>query len=170
MDETRKYHPEWGNPVTKKYTWYVLTDKWILAQIFGIPRIKFTDHIKLKRKEDQSVDTKEEQYSTKCGAETEGKVIQRLPHLGICPIYSYQSPTLLWMPTSAWWQEPDIVVSWKALLVRDKYRRGCSQPTSGLSTGSSMWARERTEGAEGVCSPIRWTTIWTNQYLKAPRD
>jgi hypothetical protein len=26
---------------------------------------------------------------TKCGAETEGKVIQRLPHLGIQPIYSH---------------------------------------------------------------------------------
>jgi hypothetical protein len=26
---------------------------------------------------------------TKCGAVTEGKAIQRLPHLGIHPIYSY---------------------------------------------------------------------------------
>jgi hypothetical protein len=26
---------------------------------------------------------------TKCEAETEGKVIQRLPHLGIHPIYSH---------------------------------------------------------------------------------
>ena len=26
---------------------------------------------------------------TKCGAETEGKGIQRLPHLGIYPIYSH---------------------------------------------------------------------------------
>jgi hypothetical protein len=25
-------------------------------------------------------------------------------------------------------------------------------------------ARERTQGAEGVCSPIGGTTIWTNQY------
>ena len=28
---------------------------------------------------------------TRCGAEMEGKAIQRLPHLGIHPIYSYQS-------------------------------------------------------------------------------
>jgi hypothetical protein len=28
---------------------------------------------------------------TKCGAETEGKAIQRLPHLGTHPIYSHQS-------------------------------------------------------------------------------
>jgi hypothetical protein len=26
-------------------------------------------------------------------------------------------------------------------------------------------ARERTQGVEGVCSPIGGTTIWTNQYL-----
>jgi hypothetical protein len=38
---------------------------------------------------------------TKCGAETEGITIQRLPHLGICAIYSHQTQTLLWMPTSS---------------------------------------------------------------------
>jgi hypothetical protein len=31
---------------------------------------------------------------TKWGAGTEGKAIQRLPHLGIHPIYSYQTQTL----------------------------------------------------------------------------
>jgi hypothetical protein len=31
----------------------------------------------------------------KCGAETEGKAIQRLPHLGIHPIYSHQTWMLL---------------------------------------------------------------------------
>jgi hypothetical protein len=36
---------------------------------------------------------------TKCGAE--GKVIQRLPHLGIHPIYSHQTQMLWWMSTSA---------------------------------------------------------------------
>ena len=35
---------------------YALTDKWILAQKFGIPKMQFTDHMKLKRSEDQSVD------------------------------------------------------------------------------------------------------------------
>jgi hypothetical protein len=30
---------------------------------------------------------------TKCGAETEGKVIQRLPHLKIHPIYRHQIQT-----------------------------------------------------------------------------
>ena len=33
--------------------------------------------------------------------ETEGKNIQRLHHLGIHPIHTYQMQTLLWMPTSA---------------------------------------------------------------------
>ena len=32
---------------------------------------------------------------TKCRAETEGKAIQRLPHLGIHSIYSHQTQTLL---------------------------------------------------------------------------
>jgi hypothetical protein len=36
----------------------------------------------------------------KCRAETEGKTIQRLPHLGTNPIYSYQNQTLLWMSRS----------------------------------------------------------------------
>jgi len=40
---------------------------------------------------------------TKFGAETEGKAIQRLPHLGIQPIhtYSHQTQTILLMPRSA---------------------------------------------------------------------
>jgi hypothetical protein len=38
---------------------------------------------------------------TKCGAETEGKTIQRLPNLGIHPIYSHQTGTILWMQGSA---------------------------------------------------------------------
>jgi hypothetical protein len=38
---------------------------------------------------------------TKCGAETEGKAIHRLPYLGIYPIHSHQTWTLLWMSGSA---------------------------------------------------------------------
>jgi hypothetical protein len=56
--------------------------------------------MKLKKKEDQSVDTlillrrenkipMEGVIETKCGAETEGMTIQRLPHLGIHPIYNH---------------------------------------------------------------------------------
>ena len=36
---------------------HVLTDKWILAQKLRITKIQFTKHMKLKKKEDQSVDT-----------------------------------------------------------------------------------------------------------------
>jgi hypothetical protein len=68
--------------------------------------------MKLMRKEDQSVDTlvllrrrhkipMEGDIETKCRAETEGKTVQRLPYWEIHPIYSYQTYTLLWMPTSA---------------------------------------------------------------------
>jgi hypothetical protein len=67
--------------------------------------------MKLKKKEDQSVDTsillrrgnkipiEEGVTEIKCGAEIEGKAIQRLPPLGIHPIYSHQTQALLWMPT-----------------------------------------------------------------------
>jgi hypothetical protein len=44
------------NSVTKEHTWYVLTDKRILGKECGIPTIQLTDHIKLKRKEDQRMD------------------------------------------------------------------------------------------------------------------
>jgi hypothetical protein len=36
---------------------------------------------------------------TKCGVETEGMAIQRLPHLGIHPINNHQTQTLWQMPT-----------------------------------------------------------------------
>jgi hypothetical protein len=74
--------------------------------------MQFIEHMKLKMKEEQSVDTSVllrrvnkiyigRDTETKCGTETEGKAIQRLPHLGIYHIYSYQTQTLLLMPTSA---------------------------------------------------------------------
>ena len=34
---------------------YALTDKWILAQKLQIPKIQFTDHMKFKKKKDQSM-------------------------------------------------------------------------------------------------------------------
>jgi hypothetical protein len=68
--------------------------------------------MKLKKKENQSVDTSillrrgnkipmEGVTETKYGAETEGMTIQRLPYLGIHPIYNHQTQTLLWMTRSA---------------------------------------------------------------------
>jgi hypothetical protein len=70
---------------------------------------------------------------TKSGAETEGKAIQRMPHLGLHPICSHQTQTLLGMPRSACWQDPDIAVSLEAVPEPDKYRCRCLQPT--------IWAR-----------------------------
>jgi hypothetical protein len=68
--------------------------------------------MKLNKKEDQSVDTliplrrgskipMKGITETKCGMETEGMTIQRLPQLWIYPIYNKQTQTLLWMPASA---------------------------------------------------------------------
>jgi hypothetical protein len=61
-----------------------------------IPKIQFANHMKLKKKEDQSVDIlilfrRENKISmegvteTKFRAESEGMTIQKLPHLGIKP-------------------------------------------------------------------------------------
>jgi hypothetical protein len=66
--------------------------------------------MKLKKKEDQSVDTlfllrmenkipMEGVTERKLGAETEGRTIQRLLPPGIHPINSHQTQTLLHMPT-----------------------------------------------------------------------
>jgi hypothetical protein len=62
--------------------------------------------MKLKKKEDQSVDTSflfgmgnkipmEGVTEKKFGAEMEGRAIQRLPHLGIHPIISHQTQTCI---------------------------------------------------------------------------
>jgi hypothetical protein len=65
--------------------------------------------MKLKKKEDQSMDTSillrrgnklpmKGVTETKFRAETEGRTIQRLPHLGFYPINNYQTQTLLHIP------------------------------------------------------------------------
>ena len=68
---------------SQKNTHDNIIDKWILAQKLGIYNRQFINHMKLKKKEDQSVDTStllrrgnkipiEGVTKTKCGAETEG--------------------------------------------------------------------------------------------------
>jgi hypothetical protein len=95
MDGSGRYHPEWGNPITKELTLYVLTDKWILTQKLRIPKIQLAKHMKLK-KEEQSVDTSpllrignktpmEGITETKFRAETKGWIIQTLLHPGSIP-------------------------------------------------------------------------------------
>jgi hypothetical protein len=68
--------------------------------------------MKPEKKEDQNVEILTGgNIEIKCGAETEGKAIQRLPHMGIHPIYSHQAQTLWWMPGSTCCREPDMAVS-----------------------------------------------------------
>ena len=76
--------------------------------------------------------------NTKCGAETEGKAIQRLPHLGIHPICRHQTQTLLLMPRSTCWQEPGIVIPCEAVPEPDQYKCRCMQLTIRLSTRTPM--------------------------------
>jgi hypothetical protein len=68
--------------------------------------------VKLKKKEDESVDTSVllrrgnkipmgRVTEKKCEVETEETNIQRLPHLGILPKDNYQNQILFWMPIRA---------------------------------------------------------------------
>ena len=102
---------------------------------------------------------------TKYRAETKGKATQRLSHLRIHPIYSYQTQTLLWMPRSACRKEPDMAVSWEALPEPYKYR-GEWMLTAYHWTEhevSNGRARESNTGVEGVCSLWGRIIISTNQ-------
>jgi hypothetical protein len=102
----------------------------------------------------------------KCGAETEGKAIHRLPHLGIHHTCSHQTWMQLQMHGSSCLQEPDMAVPGEALQEPDKYRGRCYQPTIGLSLGfPDGGVGEGTKGAEGVCSPMERATVLTGQTL-----
>jgi hypothetical protein len=79
------------------HTKSTLTDRWILDQKLRIPKTQLTDHMKLKKKGGQSMDTSAlfrkgnktsmgGETKTKCGAEIEGMAFQRLSQLGIYPI------------------------------------------------------------------------------------
>jgi hypothetical protein len=72
-------------------------------------KIQFAKHKKIKKKEDQHVDTSlllrignkipmEGVTETKFGARTEGMTIQKVSHSGIHPIICHQMQTLLHMP------------------------------------------------------------------------
>jgi hypothetical protein len=71
---------------------------------------------------------------TKSGAESEGKSIKTLPDLGIHHTCRRQTHTLLQIPKSVCWQEPDTSVFWEALPDSDQYRWRCLQPTIILNT------------------------------------
>jgi hypothetical protein len=101
--------------------------------------------MKLK-KEDQNLDTSlllrmgnkipmEKVTEIKFRAEMEERTVQRLPHLGIHPIYNHQTQTLLQMPARFCRQDPDIAISCEAMPVPGKYRSGCSQSSIEWNTG-----------------------------------
>ena len=86
-----------------------------------ITKMQFINHMKLKKKEEQSVGASvlprrgtkysQEQIWRQSVEQTERKAIQSLPYLGIHPVHIHQNQTLLGMPTSACCKEPDIAVS-----------------------------------------------------------
>ena len=164
MDGTRKYHPEWGNSITKEHTWYALTYKWILALKLRIPKIQLTDHMKLKiRKTKMWILW----FFLEGGAkyprvETERQSVeQRLNERSLrdCPIC---------LPFSIVSLHPGAIVdankglltrAWYSYLLRDsvsawKYWGGCSQPTIGLITGTTMEEIEKgPKVLEGFAAP-----------------
>jgi hypothetical protein len=82
---------------------------WILAQKRRILKMQFSKHMKIKKKEDQCVDTSfllrignkipmKGVTETKFGANPKGWTILRLPHQAIHPIINHQTQTLLHMP------------------------------------------------------------------------
>ena len=152
MDISGEYHPEWGNPIIKEVTQYALTDKWILAQKLRIPKIQFAKHKKIKKKENQRVDTsflprignkKPMEGVTKFGAKKKGWTIQRLPHLGVHSIISHQTQTLLYMPARFCWKDTGLAISSEAMSLPGKYRSGCSQSSIGWNTGPPMEVLEK---------------------------
>ena len=175
MDGSGGYHPEWGNPITKELTWYVLTNKWILAQKLRIAKIQFSKLMKLKKKEDQSVDTlsllrmgnkvpngrsyREKVWSWDERMDHPETATPRDPSHSQPPntdTIAYTSKILLkglryscliWGYANAWKTLWMLTVS---------YWMEHRAPNGG--------ARESTQGAEGVCNPIGGTTIWPNQY------
>ena len=97
-----------------------------------------------------------------CGAETRGKVIQRLPHLGIHPIYSHQIRTLFWMLGSPCWQELVIALSWEVLPEPDiqSWKLTATGISSRVSNGG---VGEGTERAEGFAA------AWKEQHCQQPK-
>ena len=175
MDVSGGYYPEWANPITKELIWYALTDKWILTPKPRIPKIQFEKHKKIKKKEDQHVDTlfllrignkipMEGVTETKFGANTKGWSIQRLPYQGIHPIISHQTQTLLHMPARFCWQDPDIGISMRLCQCLANTEVDAHSQLLDGTQAFNEGARESTQGAKGVCNPIGGKTICTNQY------
>ena len=151
MDGSGGYHPKWGNLTIKEHTWYAFTDKWILAQKLRIL------HRRGNKIPMGGV------TETKFGTETEGRSIERLPHLGIHPINNHQTQTMAdankSLLTGAWYSclPRGSASAWQIQVDAHIHLLGRAQV-------HNEGARKSTQGAEWVFSPIGGTSIWTNQY------
>jgi hypothetical protein len=162
--------------MTKEHTWYALTDNSPEAQDFRILKIQFTNHMKLKKKEDHSVDTsihfRRGEQNTH-GRSYSDKVWSRDWRNDHLETDSPGDPSHLQSPN------PDTAVDANKCLLTGawySYLLRCSASASQIlrwMLPANHWtehrvpnegARERTQGAEGVRSPIGGTTIWPSQY------
>jgi len=152
MVGTRKYHPEWGNPVTKEHTWHALTDKWILlAQKLRIAKKNFKDHTKLKKKEDQNVEASvllRRGNKNIHGRRYGDKVWSREWRKGHPETASPGDPSHLRTPNPVTIADArkylsDMGVPRKALPEPYWYRWGCLLITIRLSTGTPMEELEK---------------------------
>ena len=159
----------WGNPITKECTCYVLTDKWILAQKLWIPKIQFTDYMKLKNMQDQCVDAsvclRSGGYSkkTKCWAQTEEKTTKGLPHLGSIP-YTIPKPGCYCRCREVQANRNLIWLSPEKLCYSQKIQIQI-QPTIGLSTGSLIEELEK-----GLKELRTFTVPWGEQECQLARQ
>ena len=96
---------------------------------------------------------------TKFGAETAS--------VGDPPHKQPPNPDTRQMPTRACWQKPDIAVSCEALPVPSKQKWMLTVIHWTEHKVPNEGARENTQGAERVWSPIGGTSVWTDQYLQS---
>jgi hypothetical protein len=80
---------------------------------------------------------------TKLGAKMKGWTIQRIPHLGIHPIISHQTQTLLHNARKILLRDPVIAISYEVMPVPGKYISGCSQ-------SSMRWNKHRAPNGEAI--------------------
>ena len=165
MDGSGGYLPEWSNPITKELTWYALTNKQILAQKLRIPKIQFAKLMKLKNKEDQSVDTS---FLLRRGKNTHGRSYRdkiwsrdwRSDHPETVPPGdpSHKQPPN--PGTIAYTNKILLTGPWYICFL---WGYASAWQTQKWMHTVSFWMEHRapSEGAEGVCNPIRGT-IWTN--------
>ena len=177
MDGTEKYHPEWGNPTTKEHTWHALTEKWILAQKFKLPKIQSTDHMKLKKTDDQSADASvllrrgnknihRQRYGDKVWSrDWRNGHSETAPPGGSAHIQPTNPHNIAnakkYMLTGTWYSCL-LRGSARAWQIQRRMLAANHLVENGVLIGG---VRERIEWAKGDCNPIR-TTMPTNQSFQ----